>query len=58
MLKKQVKFPKLTSQVYVQTQEVKQKDNFSLIDSLIDQSQPHELHLIKKIKTLNGTMVD
>lgn len=54
LLKKQVKFPKLTSQIYVQTKEVKQNDNYSVIEPLLDQSQPHELHLVKKIKSLVG----
>ncbi len=50
LLKKQVAFPKLTSQIYVQNEEVKQNDGFSLIEA----AQPHQLHLIKKIKTVVG----
>ncbi len=52
LLKKQAAFPKLTSQIYVQNEEVKQNDGYSLIET--SQQQPHELHLIKKIRTIVG----
>lgn len=51
LIKKQRKFPKLTSQIYVQTEEVKQNDGFSLIES---DTPAHELHLIKKTRSVVG----
>ena len=48
-------FPKLTQQVYMEKEEVKQYDGFSLVEPLIDESkEPHKLHLIKKIKSVFG----
>ncbi len=55
MNKIQRTFPKLTSQVYIEREEVKQYDGYSLVEPLIDKSkEPHKLHLIKKIKSLKG----
>ncbi|CAF0841321.1 unnamed protein product [Brachionus calyciflorus] len=53
---KQVKqFPKLTQQVYVQTQEVPTYDGQKIVEPLLDPNQvPHELHLIKKTGKLLG----
>ncbi|RNA04819.1 39S ribosomal mitochondrial [Brachionus plicatilis] len=52
---KQYRFPKLTQQVYVQTEEVATYDGYKIVEPLIDPEQkPHELHLIKKTGKLIG----
>ena len=53
--KKQEKFPKKTQQIYIEKKEVKTYDNYTIVEPLIDPSQkPHELHLVKKVKSLIG----
>lgn len=52
--KKQLRFPKQTQQIYIQNKEVKTSDNYSLIAPLVENQQPHELHLIKKVSRLTG----
>ena len=53
--KKQMKFPKLTQQIYVQNKEVKQNDGFALIEPSLDpERKAHELHLIKKTGSVRG----
>ena len=52
---KQRQFPKKTQQIYIQDQEVKQYDGYSIVEPLIAPDyKPHELHLIKKIHKLVG----
>ena len=43
MNKIQRTFPKLTSQVYIEREEVKQYDGYSLVEPLIDKSKVNEL---------------
>lgn len=56
LFKKQKKhFPRYTQEIYVQRKEVPEKNGYRLVEPLIDPNhKPHELHLIKKIKSLNG----
>jgi hypothetical protein len=52
---KQYNFPKHTQEIYIQKEEVKTYDNYTLVQPLIDPNErPHELHLIKKIGKLIG----
>jgi hypothetical protein len=52
---KQYNFPKHTQEVYIQKEEVKTYDSYTLIEPLFDpKEKPHELHLIKKIGKLVG----
>lgn len=56
LLTKQYKFPKLTSQIYVQKEEVKCYDGHAVIEPMLqsDPHKPHELHLLKKIGSVKG----
>ena len=47
--KRQKEFPRATSQIFIPKHEVKCQDGFGLIDK---PEQPHELHLVKKIKEI------
>lgn len=55
LLEKHKRFPKLTTSIFVEKKEVKQYDNYSIVDKMIDTTkEPHKLHLIKKTKTIVG----
>jgi hypothetical protein len=56
LLYKQSKFPKLTQKVFIQPNEVKTYDGYSLVEPMLQASDepPHELHLIKKVGKLIG----
>ena len=47
--KRQREFPSANSKIFIPNQEVKCQDGFGLIDK---PEQPHELHLVKKIKKI------